>query len=90
MVLMLKKWGNSQGLIIPKEVLKQANINSQNPKFDVRVTHNNEIVLKENKTDLKSLFKDFDYKKYWSEYEDQHKTQSKELDWGKPIGREVF
>ena len=39
---------------------------------------------------LKELFQNFDYKKYWSDYEKENPGKSKEMDWGKPVGREVF
>lgn len=46
--------------------------------------------MKEKKESLKDLFKDFDYKKYWADWEAEHPDQSKELDWGKPVGREIL
>ena len=39
---------------------------------------------------LKSLFKDFDYEKYWKEWEEEHHGESKEECWGAPVGREIF
>lgn len=37
---------------------------------------------------LSQFFKGFDYKKYWEEWNKEHSGQSKEIDWGKPVGRE--
>lgn len=89
----LKKWGNSQGLILPKAILKQANITSNKADFNVSVNKDHEIILKENKAEpksLKELFKGFDYKKYWSNWEKKNPGKTKEMDWGKPVGREEF
>lgn len=37
---------------------------------------------------LKSLFKDFDYKKYWADWSKEHPNAYKETDSGKPLGKE--
>ena len=39
---------------------------------------------------LKELFNCFDYKKYWTEWDKQHPNESKEIDWGKPQGKEIW
>ena len=92
-VLKLKKWGNSHGLILPKSILRKAHIDSENVAFEVSVNNKNEIILKSKKEEpksLKELFQNFDYKKYWSDYEKENPGKSKEMDWGKSVGREVF
>lgn len=38
---------------------------------------------------LAQLFEDFDYKKYWSDWEKENPGKSKEIDWGKPVGKEM-
>lgn len=93
LVLKLKKWGNSHGLILPKSILRKAHIDSENIAFEVSVNNKDEIILKSKKDEpksLKELFQNFDYKKYWSDYEKENHGKSKEMDWGKPVGREVF
>lgn len=37
---------------------------------------------------LSDLFKYFDYEAYWEKWEKEHSGQSKEIDWGEPVGRE--
>lgn len=37
---------------------------------------------------LSDLFKDFDYEDYWKKWNEEHPGQSKEIDWGEPVGRE--
>lgn len=71
MEIKLKKWGNSQGIILPKKVLREAGLNSGLPqKFEVQV-EDDQLILTPVKPDqtLKDLFKGFDYKKYWQEYD---------------------
>ena len=90
MEIRLKKWGNSQGIILPKKVLREASIDLDIPqKFKVQVK-DNQLILTPVKTKqtLKDLFKGFDYKKYWQEYDNVHQT--KEVNFGKPQGCEVF
>lgn len=90
MEINLKKWGNSQGIILPKKVLREAGINPGLPqKFEVQAKDDQLILTPvKSKQTLEDLFKGFDYKKYWQEYDQSHKT--KEVDFGKPQGREVF
>lgn len=90
MEIKLKKWGNSQGIILPKKVLREAGIDPSLPQeFEVQVKDDQLILtpVKSNQT-LKDLFKGFDYKKYWQEYDKAHRT--KEANFGKPQGREIF
>ena len=87
----LRQRGNSLSVRLPKSVLTQAGISGLPTEFNVEVK-NDEIILKKQKkpTSLKELFKDFDYKKYWSDWEKEHPNQSKELDTSGPVGRELF
>lgn len=88
----LKQWGNSKAVRLPKSVLTQAGIGNLPTTFDITVSKNREIILKEKKKpeSLKELFKGFDYKKYWADWDKRHPGKSKELDWDKPVGREIF
>ncbi len=43
-----------------------------------------------NKTKLAQRFEGFDYEAYWEKWEKEHPNQSKEIDWGKPVGREIW
>lgn len=84
----LRKWGNSQAIRIPKKILNEAGINNTNADFNISVNKDKEIVLKETKKPqtLDELFDGFNYKQYWK----IQNTKSKELDWGKPVGKEIF
>lgn len=92
MEVVLKKWGNSRGIILPKAVLKEIGIADANANFSLKVNKNKEIILKRKKSELSidSLFEGFDYKKYWSNWEKAHPNQLKEDDWGVPVGKEIF
>ena len=39
---------------------------------------------------LAELFDGFDYEAYWKQWEKEHPGQSKEVDWGGSVGKEVF
>lgn len=87
----LEKWGNSQGIRLPKSILNEAHI-KPNDTFIVKIDKNKNIILEKKKKpqNLKELFDGFDYKKYWADWEKEHPGQSKEVDWGDPQGREIF
>lgn len=74
MEIKLKKWGNSQGIILPKKILREVGLDPDTPqKFNVKVK-DDQLILTPVKTKqtLKDLFKGFDYKKYWQEYNKLH------------------
>lgn len=81
MTTTIQKWGNSQGIRIPKMLLDMVNW-SENEEIIIEVK-NDKIVIekaKENKRkNIKELFADFD-----GEYEKM------EIDWGKPEGEEIW
>lgn len=76
------KWGNSQGIRLPKLLLDSVNL-SDNDTVEV-IAENNSIIIKksENKRAYKTIqerFRDFN-----GEYE------SINVDWGKPVGKEIW
>ena len=91
-IVELKRWGNSLSVRIPKNILAKADINELPVKFEINVNKNKDIVLKKYKDNksLKDIFKNFDYEKYWSDWEKENPNKSKELDFGNPVGREIF
>lgn len=91
MKVTLKKWGNSQAIILPKTVLEEVGITGTNTDLTLRINKNKEIVLKKAKQPLTidKLFEGFDYEKYWADWDKEHPNQSKEVDLGKSIGKEV-
>ena len=82
MLSKVQKWGNSQGLRFTKALLQEAQINVGD-EVNVSVQKGRIIVEPANKVrgryDLKELVS-----KIPQEY------QAEELDWGEPIGKEVW
>ena len=76
----IQKWGNSQGIRLPKEVLRSAGI-SLNEFLDVTVSDGVITLVKSfrHKT-LEERAAEFDGKL----------MLDGEYDWGKPVGREVW
>lgn len=87
-----KTMGNSMVVRLPKSVLTQAGIGNSPTVFDISVNNAKEIILRKKKKpqNLKELFKGFDYKKYWAEWNQEHSGESKEINWGESVGREKF
>lgn len=95
MQLTLKPWGNSQGIMISKSILKELGINKKEAVFNYKVKNGKLILEKDQK--LKPQFKsmeefigNFDYNKYWDDWEQEHPGESKEYDWGAPVGKEII
>ena len=82
MTTMIQKWGNSQGVRIPKVILDSVNW-SENEKI-VIIVDNGKLVIEKAKEEhkrknIKELFKD--YKEDYTRVE---------IDWGKPEGDEIW
>lgn len=85
-VVKVSKWGNSQGIRLSKETLKQIGINdSENAQLDMDIQGESIILKKKTNVTLEDLFKGFDLDAYYK----HHKTPDK-VDFGKPVGREIF
>ena len=81
------KWGNSQGIRIPKTFLQSIQI-AENDPVDVTL-ENGKIIIKksnamEHKTTKERLL-DF----YGEDYK-QKSVPQKEIDWGDPVGKEIW
>lgn len=81
MTVTVQKWGNSQGIRIPKHILDEVDC-SIGTEFDVNVK-DGVIVLKKADAPLK-----IDLKKAFEEYKGEIPTG--EIDWGRPEGEEVW
>lgn len=78
----IQKWGNSQGIRIPKYILEKINWNT-NEILDIEI-QDNTIVLRKKSAD----YPEIDLKKKFSEYYGEIPTG--EYDWGKPQGEEIW
>jgi len=82
MITKVQKWGNSQGLRFPKEILKKARV-SIGDEVDISVKHGK--IMIESAAQIRGKYKLEELiAKMPSKYNPQ------EEDWGKPTGREVW
>lgn len=81
MQAMIQKWGNSQGIRIPKAFLEALGMRENDLVELDRVNDN--IVIKKVKTEKELTLEDI-FKDYEGEY------AAEEFDWGSPVGREVW
>ncbi len=81
MITTIQKWGNSQGVRIPKILLDSINW-SENEEVSINIEEDKLVIEKaktQNRKNIKELFKD-----YKGEY------KPKEIDWGEPEGEEIW
>lgn len=77
----IQKWGNSQGIRIPKAFLDALGM-SENDVVELDRVNDNIIikkVKKENNLTLDDIFKGYD-----------GENVAEEFDWGSPVGKEVW
>lgn len=77
----IQKWGNSQGIRIPKVFLEALGM-MENDIVELSRVDDNIVIskVKEKKElTLEDIFKDYD-----------GKSAAEEFDWGSPVGREVW
>ncbi len=82
MIAEIKKWGNSQGLKLTKQLLSDAQI-SVGDKVDIDI-QKGQIVI----APVKSLEKKHSLQELISLIPDDY--QSSEVNWGSPIGKETW
>ena len=82
MVTRIQKWGNSQGLRLPKQVLEDAHL-SLGDDVDVTVQDGLIIIAPARRVRGKQSLKDL-----VSRIPEDYKVE--EVDWGEPVGREVW
>lgn len=83
----IKKWGNSQGIMISKRLLAQIGIDQPvDQNIDLTVKDNQLIIEKaSNESRLDKLFQGFDSDAYFKQNEG-----SLEFDWGESVGKEAW
>lgn len=83
----VKKWGNSQGVRLPKKMLSKIGISDPvNQLISIKVEDNRIIISREEmESKLEKRFAGFDLKSYKSSL-----APEKELDWGADVGAERF
>lgn len=81
MLTKLQKWGNSQGIRIPKKILEDFQI-SEGDNLDISVIDNKIIIKHTHKLPNK-----YSLNKLLSNYK---ATDEQELEWGNPVGKEEW
>ena len=94
MTTTIVKWGNSRGIRLPKPYLETLNL-KDNDTVDV-ITENDAIIIKksvkhQHKT-LKQILEDFHGKDIEAILKEADESGEKPvmIDWGKPIGEEIW
>ncbi|MDR1966108.1 MAG: AbrB/MazE/SpoVT family DNA-binding domain-containing protein [Synergistaceae bacterium] len=79
MITAVTKWGNSQGVRIPRDILDIANI-SNGDSVEITAEKNSIIIRKHHRRkSIQELFEGFD-----------GVYVSEEVDWGSPVGDEIW
>ncbi len=82
MQVKIQKWGNSQGIRIPKHVLESARLKEAD-SVEIMVEDEN-IIIRKAAPDFKHKTIEELFEGYEGDYEPI------EIDWGKPVGREIW
>lgn len=79
MTSIIQKWGNSQGIRIPKFLLEALQWNENE---EIVITAENDKLIIEKAHTKKNIMELFE------EYEEEYEPE--EIDWGKPAGDEIW
>jgi antitoxin MazE len=82
MVTKIQKWGNSQGLRIAKHLLDDAHISIGD---NVNITTKDGMIII---SPIRQIRGKYDLEELLSRIPPDYKTE--EIDWGKPVGKEVW
>lgn len=80
MITSIQKWGNSQGVRIPKMLLDAVKW-SENEEVTITV-YDGKLIIEKAKKERESIMELFE------NYEEEYTPE--EVDWGKPEGKEVW
>jgi antitoxin MazE len=81
------KWGNSHGIRIPTTFFKNMHV-SENDRVDI-VLSDETIIIKKNKYKKHKTTKERLIEFYGTNFDKEH-TEQQEINWGKPIGKEIW
>ncbi len=85
MTIMLSKWGNSRAIRIPKPLLRQLNIDTNNAnevEFDARVEGGKLILAKKQESTK--------FQRMAQQAKAEPLVAEECVDWGQPVGKEVW
>ena len=81
------KWGNSQGIRLPKAFLQNIQI-AENDQVDV-ILEKERIIIKKSNVKKHKTTKERLIEFYGVEF-DKKRTPQKEIEWGKSVGKEIW
>ena len=85
--LKISKWGNSNAIRLPSNLLKALGM-AENDEFTCRINKSNQLILEMKKKE-KNEFKPKSVAELFKDYDSDYKGES-EVDWGEPVGNEVW
>ena len=80
MTTTIQKWGNSQGVRLPKVILEDLDM-KEGEEVEIS-TQNNTIIIKRSTKKRKTI------QELFANYEGDYKPE--DIDWGKPVGGEIW
>ncbi len=81
MLTTIQKWGNSQGVRLPKHILEAVQYRS-NEKVNITTKDNKIIIEKVTQADRKNI------KELFAGFEGKYEPV--QIDWGNPVGKEIW
>jgi antitoxin MazE len=81
------KWGNSRGIRIPKAFLENMNVAENDPVY---ITLSDEKIIIEKIKDIKHKTTEERLAEFYGENFDQKRAVQKEINWGRPVGQEIW
>lgn len=79
MTTSIQKWGNSQGVRLPKFILEAANFADDE---EITITAENDKII------ISKAEKEIDIEELFANYDGDYKPT--EIDWGEPVGKEIW
>ena len=81
MIETIQKWGNSQGIHLPKSYLDDLNLREGN---EVEVLKQDNVIIIKHTTQKRKTIQEL-FAEYPADY-----IEDEELDWGEPVGGEIW
>lgn len=89
MSVALKKWGNGHGVHISQAIIDQMQW-SENEKLDLKPTSEGLLLIKQTPCkSIKEKYEEF-YGKPYDEIDFSDAPDISEIDWGDPVGKEIW
>lgn len=82
MTTTIARWGNSQGIRLPKIILDAVNF-TENEEIEITTDGDKLIITKANPTRTRKTIKEL-----FADYKGNYKPE--DIDWGEPVGNEIW